>query len=294
MGQTTIEWTQETWNPTRGCSMAKGSEDNECLNCYAARFAARNMPGHRSPTTGQPFAILRDSGPRWTGRVELIEKALEIPHRRRKPTTWFVDSMSDLFDEGFTMADIFRVHVAMLGADRHTYQILTKRPENMRDFYLWWDRTCPGHDTPKNLWLGTSIGVRKNLYRADILRGIPASVRFLSLEPLLEDLGTLDLRGIDWVIVGGESGPGARPFDLEWARSIVQQCKAAGVAAFVKQLGAKPINTEGCGDCDPCLAGEPCPYVRTKFPMVLRDRKGGSPDEWPADLRVRQMPGAQR
>lgn len=269
--------------------MANGSEDNECLNCYAARFAARNMPGHRSPTTGEPFAILRDSGPRWTGKVELIEKALDIPSRRRKPTTWFVDSMSDLFHEGFTMSDIFRVHIAMLGADRHTYQILTKRPENMRAFYLWWDRTRPGHAVPRNLWLGTSIGVRKNLYRADILRGIPATVRFLSLEPLLEDLGTLDLRGIDWVIVGGESGPGARPCDVGWIRSIVAQCAAAGVACFVKQFGA---NVQDLRLGPKCLAvcGWPFGSYRKGTRVILRDRKGGDMSEWPEDLRVRQMP----
>ncbi len=287
MGETTISWTERTWNPVRGCSMAKGSEATECLNCYAARMAARGLPGHKSPTTGEPFAIMRPSGPRWTGKVELIPHMLDVPFNRRKPTTWFVNSMSDLFHESLPCRDIDKVFAVMSQSPQHIFQILTKRPEVMRE-YMVAERTPDGIDEAgvsfgwchaniesrfpvPNVWLGTSVGVRSTLHRIDQLRETPAAVRFLSLEPLLEDLGTLDLRGIHWVIVGGESGPGARPCDVAWIRSIVAQCAAAGVACFVKQLGAYAHHDDG-------------------FPLHLKDRKGGDPAEWPVDLRVRQMP----
>jgi protein gp37 len=127
-----------------------------------------------------------------------------------------------------------------------------------------------------NVWLGVSVEDRASLPRLDTLRETPAALRFVSIEPLLEDLGRIRLGGIDWVIVGGESGPGARPFDLAWARSTVQQCRAGGVPVFVKQLGAKPYDGDSLG--------------HERYDLLLRDRKGADPAEWPEDLRVREFP----
>jgi protein gp37 len=297
-----IEWTDKTWNPIRGCSMAKGSETGGCLNCYAARMAARNLPEMRSPTTGEPFAIMRDSGPRWTGKVELIESKISEPLTWRKPRRIFVNSMSDLFHEDLAFEDILRVHITILSAQQHTFQALTKRPERAQEFYLWWDRTCPGHDYPKNLWLGVSVENQAMAnVRIPILLQTPAFVRFVSYEPALGPVnfrrieyepggsggtvfidsltgkavsvgGSQQLPHLNLVIVGGESGPGARPFDIDWARNTVSQCKSARVAAFVKQLGARPFDS-----------------VRSSQ-LRLTDRKGGKMSEWPDELRVRELP----
>ena len=280
-----IEWTERTWNPVRGCSMAPGSELGGCLNCYAARMAARGLPGMNSPTTGAPFAILRDSGPRWTGKVELIEAMLDIPLRRRIPTTYFVNSMSDLFHESLPDEAIDRIFAVMALCPQHTFQILTKRPERMREFFAndifsrvvcCCNRTVGGDDpTPEapslvtlarrlrrepqqirlplpNVWLGVSV---ENQGTADaripMLLQTPAALRFISAEPLL---GPVDLANfcwrehpdgmcdhedseLDWVICGGESGPGARPMHPDWARGLRDQCEAAGVPLFFKQWG---------------------------------------------------------
>ena len=243
MGKTKIEWVKgddgslgATWNPVRGCSMAKGSEAGGCLNCYAARMAARGLPGLNSPTTGEPFAVMRDSGPRWTGKVELIESALGLPLHWRKPRRIFVNSMSDLFHESLSAYDISRVFAVMRVANWHTYMILTKRATRM--FSLL--RSAPGglgqNQTFGSMYgLGVSVEDRKNKERIELLRETPAALRFLSLEPLLEDLGELDLTGIGWVIVGAESGPGARPMDENWVRSIRDQCVDTDVPFFYKQ-----------------------------------------------------------
>ena len=342
-----IQWTEQTWNPIRGCSMAKGSEAGGCLNCYAARQAARGLPGMNSPTTGESFAVMRDSGPRWTGEIELIEHMLDIPLRRKKPTTYFVNSMSDLFHESLPDAAIDRIFAVMALCPQHTFQVLTKRADRMGNYIdgRQHGRVCEAADDVHggnhgnapfplpNVWLGVSCESRADFRvwnRINLLRQTPAAVRFLSLEPLLGDLGTLNLDDIDWVIVGGESGPGARPCDVAWIRSIVAQCAAVGVACFVKQLGARTIDNTlawaRCGNCgwigtnaelprDPkhkCGADE-CPSCHTggcitccyaseqaaesgegpgdgSTRMRLADRKGGDPAEWPEDLRVRQMP----
>jgi protein gp37 len=262
---TEIEWTDETWNPVRGCSMAPGSELAGCLNCYAARMAARNLPGLRSPVTGRAFAIITDNGPRWTGEVELIESRMREPLHWRRPRRVFVNSMSDLFHEKLSYVDVLHVFQIMGKCTRHTFQILTKRPAKMREslqFNWWrnlnssgrpveskregyWRKLIAGTQRPEmgdlnflpNVWLGVSVENRACLWRVDELRATPAAVRFLSLEPLLEDLGELDLTGIGWVIAGGESGPGARPIDPPWVRSIRDQCKAAAVPFFFKQWG---------------------------------------------------------
>ncbi len=243
MTASTIEWTDETWNPTVGCSRVSPG----CDGCYAIGVAHRAMqPAHEGLTIKRP-------GERtdWTGEVRRLPERLDVPLRRRKPTTYFVDSMSDLFHEGVPRTFIGSVFDVMGRAERHTFQVLTKRPQRMakvlrcweadgwrwrRDDLLW----CgPPRIAPlPNVWLGTSIESDRYAFRADHLRATPAAVRFLSLEPLLGPLPSLDLAGIDWVIVGGESGPGARPMHPDWVRDIRDRCVAAGVPFFFKQWGA--------------------------------------------------------
>lgn len=255
MGDTSIEWTDKSWNPTRGCSRVSPG----CTNCYAERFAIR----FAGP--GQAYHGLvksTPSGPRWTGTVRLAPEMLEQPLHWRKPARIFVNSMSDLFHEQLPDGDILQVldvirqcaANALPGADGpdHIFQVLTKRATRMRSFisrlrfdgsdggrglYLW-DRTTTWASCLTNLHLGVSVEDRARLTRIDELRATPARVRFLSIEPLLEDLGVLELRDIHWVIVGGESGHGARPMHPDWARAVRDQCAAAGVAFFFKQWGA--------------------------------------------------------
>ena len=304
MSESNIEWTEHTWNPVRGCSMAKGSEAGGCLNCYAARMAARNLPGNRF-SDGSPLAIIRDTGPRWTGRVELQPHMLDIPLRRKKPTVYFVNSMSDLFHEDLPDEAIDKVFAVMALCPQHTFQVLTKRAERMQKWFQrlqtmandWAPHTKRGEFTPAdvldfrhmqatfgrgpafpyhlwplpNVWLGVSCEDRKNLHRLDLMRQTPAAIHFVSLEPLLEDLGVLDLTGIDWVIVGGESGPGARPCKLAWINSIIGQCQAATLPCFVKQVGSNSDLVD---------------WTERR----QEDRKGGNPEEWPDWMRVREMP----
>jgi protein gp37 len=272
MSETTIAWTEHTWNPVRGCSRISPG----CVNCYAERMAGRQLPGMRF-TDGTALAVIKSDGPHWTGRVELIPHMLDVPLRRRKPTTYFVNSMSDLFHEGLSNEDIRRVFQVICECrGRHTFQILTKRAARLPEWFAWAKTVEPGWFNERGIldlwqtWLGVSAEDQQRKSRIEMLRETPAAVRFLSLEPLLEDLGTLDLRGIGWCIAGGESGPGARPCDVAWIRSIVQQCKAAGVPVFVKQLGAHVIQGGG-----------------RRF---KKDPKGGDMSEWEHDLRVREMP----
>jgi protein gp37 len=283
--KTSIQWTEQTWNPVRGCTRVSEG----CRNCYAERQAARKLPGLKSPTTGEPFAIMTPSGPRWSGKVELIPHMLDIPIRRRKPTTWFVNSMSDLFHESLPFDAIDEVFTRMVAADWHTYQILTKRASRMREYFAsgchdgGWGPDRETYHLEQNIWLGVSVEDGANLNRIELLKQTPAAVRFLSLEPLLEDLGYITgyLRGIDWVIVGGESGPCARPMDLAWARSVVRQCKDAGVPCFVKQLGARAFD----GTCR--LRGLRKGDERLYLKLTAA---GADPAEWPVDLIVREMP----
>ena len=225
-----IAWTDRTWNPVRGCVKVSPG----CKHCYAETFAERwrGIPGH-------PYEQGFD--------LRLVPEKLDEPLRWRKPARIFVNSMSDLFQEGVPFDFIDGAFVTMVQSPRHTYQILTKRPENMRAYFQNPHRHLVrlGSGLPEvppwplpNVWLGVSVEDRKyGLPRIDILRKVPAVVRFLSIEPLLEDLGTIDLTGIHWVIVGGESGPGARPMHPDWVRSIRDQCSAAGVPFFFKQWG---------------------------------------------------------
>lgn len=318
--KSSIEWTDATWNPTRGCTeVAPG-----CAHCYAKVFAERfrGVPGHPYEQGFDP---------------RLAPDKLAEPLKWKKPRKIFVDSMSDLFHEEFPFEYIAACFGVMAAANHHTYQILTKRPERAAEFFRWVaSMKLPTITLPysarllcavqaserigrqigclsqlwplPNVWIGTSIANQtdadKNIPQ---LFQIQAAVRFLSIEPLIgpidltnidgvdylaghdfesigdiRDFGDLSKtehpRPLDWLIVGGESGHGARPCNVGWIRSIVAQCKAAGVPVFVKQLGSNPLCLCGCGE------------ALQKGEVRLRDRKGGDWSEWPESVRVREFP----
>jgi protein gp37 len=213
-----IEWTDATWNPVRGCTKVSPG----CAHCYAETFAERfrGVPGH-------PYEYGFD--------LRLVPAKLADPFRWRKSCRVFVNSMSDLFHEGVPDDYIVSVTRVMARANWHQYQVLTKRSRRLHDLLKTKLRFC---QELRHIWWGVSVENRKHgLPRVDHLRDAPAGVRFLSIEPLLEDLGRFDLTGIDWVIVGGESGAGARPIAEEWVLSIRDQCKRTGVPFFFKQWG---------------------------------------------------------
>ncbi len=215
---TTIEWTDRTWNPTVGCSKVSPG----CDRCYAVTVAQRGMqPAHRGLTSGGD----------WTGEIRPLPDRLDTPLRVRKPTRWFVDSMADLFHPGTPGPFIAEVFNTMARCPQHTFQILTKRPQRMRAVLdaLSWD------GQQANIELGVSIESDSYTWRARHLRATPATTRFVSLEPLLGPLPSLDLTGIHWVIAGAESGHGARPMDLDWVRQIRDRCLEAAVPFFFKQ-----------------------------------------------------------
>jgi protein gp37 len=212
--QSKIEWTEQTWNPTVGCTKISPG----CKNCYAETMAKRlramGMHGYENGF-----------------RLTLIPERLAEPIERHKPTVYFVNSMSDVFHEKVPFDYVRQVFDVMMRARQHTFQVLTKRAERMAEF-------CRGVTVPPNVWLGVSVENRKHgIPRIGVLRGVDARVRFLSVEPLLEDLGHIDLTNIQWVIVGGESGRKARPMRPEWVEGIKRQCDATGVAFFFKQWG---------------------------------------------------------
>ena len=211
--RSSIEWTEATWNPMTGCTKVSPG----CAHCYAETFAERfrGVPGH-------PYERGFD--------LQLRPERLEQPLKWAQPRMIFVNSMSDLFHEDIPLPYIREVFKVMRKAKWHTFQILTKRSRRMLEVARHWK-------WPENVWMGVSVENQRWTSRVDDLRNVPAKVRFLSCEPLLGPL-RLDLRDIDWVIVGGESGPRARPMKPEWARDIRQQCKAADVAFFFKQWGA--------------------------------------------------------
>ena len=213
-----IEWTDATWNPVRGCTKVSPG----CLHCYAETFAER-FRGVR----GHPFEYGFD--------LRLVPEKLGDPLRWGTPRMIFVNSMSDLFHKDVSDEYIVSVARVMSAANWHTYQVLTKRAERLKTLL----KGKLGFAAEKDhIWWGVSVENRqRGMPRIDLLRESPAKVRFLSIEPLLEDLGKIDLRGIDWVIVGGESGPGARPMSADWVRRIKEQCQAAGVKFFFKQWG---------------------------------------------------------
>lgn len=323
-----IEWTDATWNPTRGCSRVSEG----CRNCYAERVARRFS---RKDQPYEGFTRLTQSGPRWTGRVELIRAKLDEPLSWRKPRRIFVNSMSDLFHEGLSNEAIAAVFGIMAAARRHTFLLITKRAYRMREWFRWVEAGRPGASTPKailaqeaapldqpdrvvaaeqpwplaNVWLGVSVEDQATAdARIPELLATPAAVRFVSYEPALGPVdfawlrvheGDLDaLRGsrhddfessgvptgttehLDWIIIGGESGPGARPFDVAWARSTIAACREAGVACFMKQLGSNPTgrwrtdSSPGITICRGCFD----------------DRRAADPYEWPFDLQVREFP----
>ena len=212
-----IEWTDTTWNPVTGCSKISAG----CDNCYAARFSERfrGVPNH-------PF----ESGFDLTLRPERLLQ----PVGWKRPRMVFVNSMSDLFHKEIPTSHISAVFDTMEKASQHTYQVLTKRSSLLQKFINTRYQT---HPAPQHIWLGVSVEDEKATTRIAHLQAANAGVRFLSIEPLLAPVGRLDLSGISWVIVGGESGPGARPMDARWVISIRNQCVKAGVAFFFKQWG---------------------------------------------------------
>ncbi len=214
----TIEWTDATWNPVRGCVKISPG----CKNCYAATFAERfrGVPGH-------PYEQGFD--------LRLVPEKLDVPLRWSSARNIFVNSMSDLFQDEVPADYVLAVADVMRRADWHVFQVLTKRSQRMRTMLGSVLREVA---TLPHIWWGVSVEDRKyGIPRIDHLREAPAAVRFLSIEPLLEDLGEIDLAGISWVIVGGESGPRARPMKREWVTSILDQCEAERVPFFFKQWG---------------------------------------------------------
>lgn len=225
-GLTDIEWTDATWNPVSGCTIISPG----CTNCYAMRMAARlQAMGH-----GSYRGTTRRSGKRsvWTGEVILNERMLLAPLTWSKPRMIFVNSMSDLFQEKVPVEFVRRVWNVMADAHWHIFQILTKRPERMERIL-----TKEGFPVLENVWLGTSVENIDFGWRIEHLRRTPANVRFISFEPLIGSVGTPELTDVDWAIVGGESGPGARPMLIDWVDQIKWACDQAGTAFFFKQWG---------------------------------------------------------
>lgn len=369
---TSIEWTDVTWNPVRGCSRVSEG----CRNCYAEKVAAR-FSGPGMPYEG--LVTIGEKGARWNGTTKFVAEHLGDPLRWKRPRRVFVNSMSDLFHESLANEQIAAVFGVMAACPQHVFQILTKRPKRAREFFdgvfglesceetvareasvvanIVWDsratpgsfwgtqmkgasnrRPWPGWPLP-NVWLGVSVEDQQTAdERIPVLLATPAAVRFVSYEPALApvdfDQPRCDIHGRDevasgpegefcnecaangyadelsfghwldplngglqWIIVGGESGRGARPFDLAWARSTVEQCREAGVPAFVKQLGARP--------CSATLEDVPIPRVATsewadvpgigeRWTFRFAHGKGGDVEEWPEDLRVREWPEVTR
>lgn len=225
-GLSDIEWTDATWNPVSGCTIISPG----CTNCYAMRMAARlQAMGHASYRD-----VTRKSGKRhvWTGKVILNERVLDAPKTWRRPRLIFVNSMSDLFQDGVPTEFIQRVWDTMAATPQHIYQILTKRPDNMREVL-----DLDGFQKLENVWLGTSVENNEYLDRIEMLKHVNGVVKFISFEPLIGSVGKPDLSGIDWAIVGGESGPASRPIREEWVDEIKEACDAAKVAFFFKQWG---------------------------------------------------------
>lgn len=216
-----IEWTDATWNPVRGCTKISPG----CKHCYAETFSERfrGVPGH-------PFEQGFD--------LRLVETALELPRRWRRGRLVFVNSMSDLFHDDVPLSYIQRVFQVMAECPQHRFQVLTKRAARLEAIA---DRLT----FPPNVWMGVSVENARYTERVHHLQRVPAAVRFLSVEPLLGPIDALPLEGIQWVIVGGESGHRARPMDTDWVRSIRDQCRAANVAFFFKQWGGRRRKAAG-------------------------------------------------
>lgn len=365
-----IEWTEKTWNPVVGCTAISPG----CKHCYAETMAKRlkamalaDIASGKDPGRKKHYiGAINDRG-KWSGMMIEVPEALTDPLRTKKPTRWFVNSMSDLFHEGVSDEYIDRVFAVMALTPQHTYQILTKRPERMWGYvaHAKWERlrnwmnrgpsgeavdfgnlTTMAHRVTKgtkyeffniknwplpNVWLGVSVENQKEAdRRIPILLKTFAAVRWISAEPLLGEIDLTKLYGsinikqsynvvvnaltgmygaawtgretkltdsgrktdrLDWVVVGGESGPGARPFDIQWARDVIAQCKTAGVPCFVKQLGAAPYSP---GHYPLLQRAHTYAVDEDKTYLHLNNKKGGDMSEWPEDLRVREMPEVSR
>ena len=224
--KSSIEWTDATWNPIRGCTKISSG----CAHCYAETFAERFRG-----VAGHPYEQGFD--------LRLVPEKLTQPFEWRNPRMIFVNSMSDLFHEGVPIDYIDKVTRVMQLANWHTYQVLTKRSKRMTNLLRNRLRHAAGE---RHIWWGVSVENRKQgLPRMEHLRAAPVAVRFLSIEPLLESLGQIDLTGFDWVIVGGESGPGARPLQESWVLEIQEQCRDANVPFFFKQWGGRNKTRNG-------------------------------------------------
>lgn len=327
MAETLIEWCDRVWNFLRGCSMISDG----CKHCYAM------IQAHRFDFPGGAYEGLTEmgpNGPRWNGKIRVVEEKIMEPLSVRKPQKWFVNSMSDLFHEDVPFEVIDKAFAVMALTPRHTFQILTKRPQRMLEYMSleWRNQMVAQHAAPlrviqwplPNVWLGVSAEDQKAAdARIPLLLQTPAAVRFVSYEPAL---GPVDFSKwmypvhwhwaagyktpeeavaagayaeqkqqalvstyavfLNWVIIGGESGPDARPFNLQWAQDVIGQCKAAGVAVFMKQVGAKPYQMILNPNCTAMDDERQQDYI----PM---HKKGGDIDEWPESLRVREFPGVQ-
>ncbi|NOZ79893.1 MAG: phage Gp37/Gp68 family protein, partial [Acidobacteria bacterium] len=238
----TIEWTESTWNPVSGCTKVSPG----CAHCYAERMALR-LQAMGQPNYARGFELT------------LHEHMLEAPLHWKKPQMIFVNSMSDLFHENVPEDFVHRVFEIMRRAHWHTFQVLTKRAQRLEEL-------APEIQWPANVWMGVSVENQDYTFRIDHLRRTPAYKKFLSLEPLLGPLPNLDLGGIDWVIVGGESGPRARPMDGSWVVSIRDRCRAASVPFFFKQWGGP--NKKKAGRI---LEGRTWDQIPTVFPSPMRN-----------------------
>ena len=228
--RTAIEWAQATWNPVTGCDRTSPG----CDNCYALRLAGRLK------AMGQPH-YQRDGSPVTSGPgfgVTCHPGALALPLTWRQPRLVFVNSMSDLFHPEVPDEFISEIFGVMANARQHTFQVLTKRSHRLRSL-------ASKLDWSPNIWMGVSVESERYRFRIDHLKSVPAKVRFLSLEPLIAPVGPLDLRGVHWVIAGGESGPRARRLDIAWVTEIRDQCVEAGVAFFFKQWGGRTPKAGG-------------------------------------------------
>ena len=254
---TGIEWTEVTWNPTTGCDRISAG----CEHCYALTLAKRlkAMGQAKYQSDGNPST----SGPGFGLTVH--PGALRLPYTWQGHRTVFVNSMSDLFHARVPLSFVREVFTVIADTPQHTYQVLTKRSSRL-------PKVADKLDWPSNLWMGVSVEDATTLSRVDDLRAVPAAVRFLSCEPLIGPLDGLDPAGIDWLIIGGESGSDARRMDVQWVRDLLRKCQQPGVstAPFVKQLGSVAGRELGAGS------------------------KGGDWERWPEDLRFRRFPSAAR
>ncbi len=270
--KTKIPWTEATWNPVVGCTKVSPG----CDNCYAERMACRLA--YMGQEKYQKVTGYVGDWDHWLGKTYCDEKALEIPLHWRKPRQIFVPSMGDLSLAPYEF--FVKVMTVIKQCKQHTFQILTKRPEILLQYCTsLYEHGSP----PENLWLGVTVCVPDEKHKIDTLRKIPAAVKFLSIEPCLADMGELNLEGIGWVIVGVESGPGARHCNINWIYPIVHQCGLAGVPVFVKQIHMWKLNGELFATENELRShyGQECNPKR----VLIKDI-----NQFPEDLRIRQYP----